>query len=145
MIYKIVVMKRMILIFALISTSFMLSQEPIIEAPKIVIKLPINETLQLNIGSVTFLEVLEDSRCPKEVTCIWAGRAKIRVAIQENGQESYLKEIIFGELLDGETTSSVLFSTENHIVYTIDLYPIPSSETKEEYKSFELLVQIRNK
>ncbi len=30
---------------------------------------------------ITFLEVLEDSRCPKNVECVWAGRARSLVKI----------------------------------------------------------------
>jgi len=138
-------MKRLLFVFTFISTSFMFSQESNIEVPKIVIKLPINETLHLNIGSIKFMEVLEDSRCPKDITCIWDGRAKVRIAIQENNKESYQKKIIFGELLEGETTNSVLFSTKNHLIYAIDLYPLPSSKVDQERGPFELLVHIEKK
>lgn len=30
---------------------------------------------------VSFLEVLEDSRCPVDVTCVWAGNARARIGI----------------------------------------------------------------
>ena len=35
--------------------------------------------------SMTFLEVVEDSRCPKNVTCIWAGRVSAVVEIKDGG------------------------------------------------------------
>lgn len=31
---------------------------------------------------VRFVEVLEDSRCPKGVDCVWAGNAKIRLTVR---------------------------------------------------------------
>jgi hypothetical protein len=31
-------------------------------------------------NSLHFKEVISDSRCPKDVTCIWAGEAKILVS-----------------------------------------------------------------
>ena len=34
---------------------------------------------------LTFREVSEDSRCPADVTCVWAGDAKIAVVISRNG------------------------------------------------------------
>ena len=34
---------------------------------------------------VTFKEVREDSRCPVDVTCVWAGDAKIDVVIARTG------------------------------------------------------------
>jgi uncharacterized membrane protein len=139
-------MKRLVVLFALISTSFLFSQETLSEVPKIAIKLPLNETLHLNVGLVTFLEVIEDSRCPKYVNCVWAGRAKVRVSIQKmNNEEAHQREIIIGELLEGETTDRTLFSTEEHIVNAIDLYPLPSSKVDEEHKPYELLVHIEKK
>jgi len=43
---------------------------------------------------ITFLEVLEDSRCPKNVTCIWAGRVRCLVEItdKDGSQEVELTE-----------------------------------------------------
>jgi hypothetical protein len=49
--------------------------------------LPIGKTAAIN-GSgtrLTFRLVREDSRCPTDVTCIWAGDAKIDVTISRNG------------------------------------------------------------
>jgi len=33
---------------------------------------------------IKFLDVIEDSRCPEGVNCIWAGTARIKIAIIEN-------------------------------------------------------------
>jgi hypothetical protein len=55
-------------------------------------KVGLDEEFSLSIGEsakirgedfeITFLEVLEDSRCPKDVECIWAGRATSLVKIK---------------------------------------------------------------
>jgi hypothetical protein len=34
---------------------------------------------------ITFKRVSEDSRCPVDVTCVWAGDAKIEIVIEPNG------------------------------------------------------------
>jgi hypothetical protein len=34
---------------------------------------------------ITFKRVTEDSRCPVDVTCVWAGDAKIEITISRNG------------------------------------------------------------
>ena len=34
---------------------------------------------------ITFNKVREDSRCPVDVTCVWAGDAKIEIVISRNG------------------------------------------------------------
>lgn len=35
---------------------------------------------------VTFVEMVEDSRCPADVTCVWAGNAKIRIQVSKTGR-----------------------------------------------------------
>jgi hypothetical protein len=34
---------------------------------------------------ITFNKVTDDSRCPVDVTCVWAGDAKIEITISRNG------------------------------------------------------------
>jgi len=36
---------------------------------------------------IEFIEVVEDSRCPEDVTCIWEGRARCSVRITTGEQE----------------------------------------------------------
>ena len=33
-----------------------------------------------------FTNVLEDSRCPKRVTCVWTGEARIELLVQSDGR-----------------------------------------------------------
>jgi len=39
-----------------------------------------------SIAYVKFTDVLEDSRCPLDVTCVWAGNAKVQVEVRELGK-----------------------------------------------------------
>lgn len=41
----------------------------------------LGETVRLGDVRVRPIAVTEDSRCPRDVTCIWAGRLRLRVAI----------------------------------------------------------------
>lgn len=36
--------------------------------------------------TIKFLELLEDSRCPADVNCVWAGIARIKVQLRKNGK-----------------------------------------------------------
>lgn len=38
--------------------------------------------------AVKFQDVKEDSRCPEEATCVWAGNAKIAITLSSSGKES---------------------------------------------------------
>jgi hypothetical protein len=64
------------------------AMEPTVAAePGVAFSLPIGKAAAIN-GSgtrLTFRLVREDSRCPTDVTCIWAGDAKIDVTISRNG------------------------------------------------------------
>jgi hypothetical protein len=52
-----------------------------------VIAAGIGETADLGNGlRVRPLEVLEDSRCPQNARCVWAGRMRLRVAIEGVGE-----------------------------------------------------------
>lgn len=54
----------------------------------------IGETADLGHGlRVRPLEVVEDSRCPGDVDCVWAGRLRVRVAIEGAGE----CEVILGD------------------------------------------------
>jgi hypothetical protein len=55
----------------------------------------LNEELSLHIGqtariteenlTIEFIEIVEDSRCPRNVTCVWAGRAVVKTRIAADG------------------------------------------------------------
>lgn len=46
----------------------------------------LNQEVQIGDIRVKPLAVLEDSRCPVDVTCIWAGRVRLRVAVSGAGE-----------------------------------------------------------
>jgi hypothetical protein len=46
--------------------------------------------------SVRFVGVTEDSRCPRDVTCIWAGEVKILLEIHESGKAASPMDILEG-------------------------------------------------
>ncbi len=50
--------------------------------------LSINQPAQLSAKglNLTFQDVLEDSRCPSNVQCAWAGQARISISVSQTGQ-----------------------------------------------------------
>ena len=60
---------------------------------------PIGRTVRFNDAQLTPVEVLEDTRCPRFVTCVWRGRITVKVAVR-GGQPIILendKPIPFGK------------------------------------------------
>jgi len=104
-------MKPLLFILALLVAIPVLSQEDKpIEVPQIGVKLGVSEKLDLEGITVVFKEVIEDSRCPKNVTCAWEGRAKVLVGITTNSGEEIEKTITFsnrfpvsGGVFEGKT------------------------------------------
>jgi hypothetical protein len=47
--------------------------------------------------SVEFVRVMEDSRCPSDTTCVWAGEVKVQVATRIGTAEAVQHEIKAGE------------------------------------------------
>ncbi|CAN5155902.1 hypothetical protein BH20ACI2_BH20ACI2_06310 [soil metagenome] len=60
-----------------------------------------NETVKVDFGNsrtadrgrikIRFLSIVEDSRCPRDATCVWAGNAKIRIAVSKGLQSRILE------------------------------------------------------
>jgi len=79
-----------------------------------VVAVGLNETADLGGGlTVTPLEVLEDSRCPANVDCVWAGQVRLRVNV--SGVET-------------ELNSEGALSTPNGIVVLAVVKPYPFQE-----------------
>src|SRR5690606_16678324 len=92
--------------------------------------------------SIRFKEVVSDSRCPRDVTCVWAGEAKVVVEIFENGK--LLEEKIISTNAGNVPLN---FQGEN-IAYGISslvLLPYPTTETKKEKQPYTLNIMIREK
>lgn len=65
-------------------------EKVIIAEPDVAFSLPIGKTAGVS-GSparITFRQVREDSRCPRNVVCIWAGDARIEVTVSREGSPS---------------------------------------------------------
>lgn len=57
-----------------------------------VVSVKINTEARANGGvRVRFVELIEDSRCPVDTNCIWAGNAKIKVRVTRNGRSRVIE------------------------------------------------------
>ncbi|TVZ26165.1 hypothetical protein JM83_1118 [Gillisia sp. Hel_I_86] len=92
--------------------------------------------------SIQFKKVISDSRCPKDVACIWPGEAKVLVAVREDGKQVEEKIITltngkdFTSLKNGE--NFILNFSDSKGVYSMDalnLYPYPVSTHKTEIQN----------
>ena len=136
-------MKKLLFLFIALTAVVSFSQNEESSTPKITIKIALGETITIESYQIKFVKVLEDSRCPKNVTCIWAGRAKILVEVWENNEDSVLKELILGQVNQGESKDLTLVASEDKIIKGYTLKPYPSKGVPFDKKKYELLVYIK--
>lgn len=132
-------MKNSLLAIIILFSTFAFGQEDSAETPKIGVKVPQGETVIIKGVSIKFLEVIEDSRCPKDVTCIWAGRAIVKVEVIANGKKEE-KILTFGEVRPGEVKNTNLYNSDKFIINGLALNPYPTSEITGKDKGYVLVV-----
>lgn len=136
-------MKKAIWLFAFLFYGIIFSQEggPI-DVPKIVVKIPLGETVRLDDVAITFVKVIEDSRCPKNVTCIWQGRIIVQVAVKREGELIQNKELLLGKTKHGEQGTTIIYSTEDLLLNVVSVNPYPDIEDTGD-RNYVLLVAVK--
>ena len=95
-------------------------------------ELCLGETLIFGNKSFKFKKIISDSRCPKGVTCIWAGEVEVLVEVFENGISS-------GEMIinKGNNSLAALFGLIDLKISKMLVEPYPHIDRKikpEEYR-----------
>lgn len=72
--------------------------------------------------SVRFLELVDDSRCPTDTNCVWAGNAQIKVRVTKNGRSHNLT-------LDTNGPNHTV-KAEGYSIKLVDLTPQPRSNIR---------------
>ena len=113
-----------------------------VSAPRIIIQKQYNQSMVFDDVAIKLVKVLEDSRCPKDVTCVRAGEAKILVEITEAGKLRKLREVIVPANMSSDSYTK-MYSTDNKLFFVVNLLPYPNSSTKTELKDYTLQVEAR--
>ncbi len=83
---------------------------------------------------ITFLEVLEDSRCPENVTCVWEGRAVIQIRISTDGKSENTELVEPG--LSGD---SPVYEYKNYVIGH-RLLPYPEDAGEIDVADYRLML-----
>ncbi len=90
-------MKKIIVVFLagfLSAISFAQEKDSaVVEQVRINADLGVGQDFLVDKTKIKFLGVISDSRCPKQVTCIWPGEAKVLLGIELSG-EYFEKEVV---------------------------------------------------
>ena len=144
-------MKITIFFLALFHSVFLNNQDPVPQKYNIQeATLCMGDMLVLGDKEIKFKEVVSDSRCPKAVSCIWAGEVKVLIQFYEDGKFKGDK-IITGtnisigasDIVAGANISiAEFFGTDELEIKKVVVTPYPEANyriSQEEY-SVELLV-----
>ena len=82
-------MKKLLLIFSIVSiivSCQVLAQKQ--DTPETVFNVPLTKTSTHSGVSITLVAVVEDSRCPRDTTCIWEGKAVVKILVRASGEDA---------------------------------------------------------
>ena len=131
-------MKKIVLLISLVfmTVSVSAQEESIVEVPQIGVKIPLGETVSIGDLYITFSEVIEDSRCPTGVECIWAGKAKVKIEVSDDGMTVDHQFLTFGD-----TSENIIFQMNGYRVKGMTLSPYPSANDVGERAYFLVVVK----
>ena len=89
--------------------------------------------------SVRFTAILEDSRCPEGVQCIWEGNARIELAIAKAVENPSSLELNTHDRFPIEAMYL------NYIITLIDLKPYPKATEQINMQDYTAIVEIRKR
>ena len=111
-------MKVLFLSFIILLTcTFVPAQSP----EQVVVKNGERKVARTGRITIKFLELIEDSRCPTDINCVWAGIARIKVELARNGKTSVVE-------LNTQNEKTAKF--QGHIITLKDLQPRQSTTSK---------------
>ncbi|MFN6962701.1 MAG: hypothetical protein ACK4S4_02925 [Pyrinomonadaceae bacterium] len=85
---------------------------------------------------IRFLELIEDSRCPVDTQCVWAGNAKIR--IQVRGRRGAGVKIF--EINSATVPTSVVY--DGYEIRFVDLTPHPRSNIRIDPNGYRAVFEV---
>ena len=116
-----------------------------VETPKLVAKLFLGKTYHIEDVQIKFSDVLSDSRCPEDVTCVWAGEAIVLVDILQNGTLQEQKKLIFQPGKRHDKKLFNLFSSETTTITALKILPNLNSNKKLKKEEYYLQLEIAKK
>lgn len=129
-------MKRFLLLISFLSiVTLSYSQSDIAD-------LYVGDIIDVNEISIEFVELIADSRCPKNVNCIRAGEAEVLVAVYKNRKFSHEKVLIFHANGMVKEDNMNLFVSEQLFIRGLTLSPYPKGLTKVREEDYMLTVGI---
>jgi hypothetical protein len=105
------------------------------------VKIGTSKTAKTGKISIKFVEVLEDSRCPEDANCIWAGNAKIKLTLSRNGKEPQTFEM--NTSLQNTNMEDGFLPYKGFNITLVRLTPVPSASKAIDAKAYEATFMVQ--
>ncbi|WP_373057328.1 hypothetical protein [Zunongwangia sp. H14] len=132
-------MKSLLLGLLLVNCSLLFSQQKEAEYQYFQETLCPGDVFSLGKNAVKFKKVISDSRCPENVTCIWAGEVKVLLEFFENGKS------VGEQLVAGVNFPLDNFFGKSFALSGFAVYPYPESPQKIQASEYSLQLKITEK
>ncbi len=134
-------------ILILLFSSVIYGQDSIsapLDAPRIVTKLNFGTSLSFDDVELKFVEVLQDSRCPKNVTCVWAGEVVVLVDVFKNGNKTTQKKLTLSPTSHLQNLLGNILSTESLTISGFNVLPYPESGNSIKKEDYYIQLEVKN-
>lgn len=133
----------LVVLFVFLSGHIVGQDSTTVETPKIVAKLSLGKTYTLNQVKLAFVDVLSDSRCPKDVTCVWAGQAVALVEVYKDQVLIERKKVVFEPGKNTDLNLMTLYTFKDLRIMAYNLLPYPEhSQEKIKKEAYYLQLEI---
>jgi len=88
---------------------------------------PLGKTITKSEVAITLVAVLEDSRCPRDTTCIWAGKAVVKILVRVTGEEPQEMTVVFQN-----ESKTIIATTKDSVFTALKLLPYPVDSSGKE-------------
>jgi hypothetical protein len=137
-------MKKLILVCLIVFSNLLFSQDSLqVKTPIIVSKLSFGKSLNFENIKVKFVEVLQDSRCPKGVTCIWAGEVIVLVDIFKKGKKIESKKLTINYKTPIKSRFGNLYTSDDLVISGINVQPYPVFDKKIKLEEYYIQLEIK--
>ncbi len=140
-------MKQILFITALLIVTFGFAQDSTdvtkVTPPKVVTKLHFGTSVQFEDVRLKFVEVVQDSRCPKAVQCIWAGEVIVLVDVFKNVNKVEQKKLTINPSFSLQEQLGNLFSSEALSISGISVMPYPVVNNKTPMEDYYIQLDVR--
>jgi len=112
------------------------------ESDRNTVLVKLGEAVEQNGITVKFDDVITDSRCPKNVTCIWAGEVVVLVTLYNDGKKLEQKKLTLSPTSQLQDLTGNLYATNTLKLTGFNVFPYPDTKAKIDKKTYALKIQI---